>query len=192
MIDLEHDLARLGDRLALDDAGLVDAVADRLATTATPAARPRSRPWLAAAAVVLAVVAAALALPSSRDAIADWFGLDGVRIEQQPALSVPDGAVDDLPAGITVDALAGSLELDRITKALGDGTQIRRVDVGGHPGLWIEGAPHEVVIRDPSGDIVTQRFAGNTLLWQDGDTIRRVEGFPTLDAALAFAAALPG
>lgn len=32
-----------------------------------------------------------------------------------------------------------------------------------------------------------ERMAGNTLLWQHGDVIARVEGFADLDAALAFA-----
>ena len=188
MIDLEHDLARLGDRLALDDEGLVDDVLGRLAAP-RPAASPR---WLVAAAVVLAVLAAALVAPSSRQAIADWFGLDGVRIEQQPDLSVPADVVDDLPAGVTVDRFGGSLDDALVTKVLGDGSSIRRVDVDGLPGLWIDGAPHEVAIRDVDGETVIRRFAGNTLLWQDGDTIRRVEGFSSLDEALAFARARPG
>ena len=188
MIDLEHDLARLGDRLVLDDAGLVDDVMARIAAPVPAEPGVPSR-WLVAAAVAFAVVAAALVVPSSREVIADWFGLDGVRIEQQPDLSVPADAVDDLPAGITVDRFDGSLDDALVTKVLGDGSDIQRVDVGGRPGLWIDGEPHELVIRDVDGETVIRRFAGNTLLWQDGETIRRVEGFPSLDEALAFAVA---
>lgn len=190
MIDLEHDLARLGDRLALDDEGLVDDVLARIIgpEPAAPAAPPR---WLVAAAILLAVVAAALVVPTSRQAIADWFGLDGVRIEQQPDLSVPADVTGQLPAGVAYDELDGSLDPDLITKVLGEGSDIRRVDVNGLSGLWIDGAPHELVIRGADGETVIRRFAGNTLLWQDGDTIRRVEGFATLDEALAFARARP-
>ena len=184
MIDLEHDLARLGDQLALDDQGLVGDVLGRLDTPGPP---DRSHRWLVAAAVVLAVVAAALVVPSSRQAIADWFGLDGVRIEQQPDLSVPADATDQLPAGVTYDEFEGTLDTDVITKVLGDESTIRRVDVGGRPGLWIDGEPHELVIRDVDGETVIRRFAGNTLLWQDGDTIHRIEGVATLDEALAVA-----
>lgn len=184
MIDLEHDLARLGDLLALDDESLVD---DVFAGLATPAPADRSHRWLVAAAVVLAVVAAALVVPSSRQAIADWFGLDGVRIEQQPDLSVPADVTGQLPAGVTLDEFDGTLDADVVTKVLGDETTIRRVDVGGRPGLWIDGEPHELVIRDVDGETVIRRFAGNTLLWQDGDTIRRVEGTATLEEALAVA-----
>jgi hypothetical protein len=188
MIDLEHDLAHLGDRLALDDDGLVDDVLTRIVAPAPaePAVPPR---WLVAAAVLLAVVTTALAVPSSRRAIADWFGLDGVSIEQQPDLSVPADAIDQLPAGVTYDQFEGSLDDDLITKVLGAGTTIVRVDVGGLPGLWIDGEPHELVLRGADGGVTTRRFAGNTLLWQDGDTVRRVEGFASLDEALAFAAA---
>lgn len=184
MIDLERDLAELGERLALDDDGLVD---DVLARVGAPAAR-RAQPWLVAAAVVLAVASVALVVPSSRQAIADWFGLDGVRIEQEPGLTVPPDV--ELPVGVLVDRFDGSLDEDVITKVLGGGTGIERVDVDGRPGLWIDGVPHEVVIRDGAGALVTRRFAGNTLLWQDGDTIVRLEGAPTLDEALRLAASL--
>lgn len=184
MIDIEHDLARLGEQLALDDDGLVDDVLGRLDT---PAASGRSQRWLVAAAVLLVVVAAALIVPSSRQAIADWFGLDGVRIEQEPDLTVPADASDQSPAGVTYDEFDGSLDLDVITKVLGDESAIRRVDVGGLPGLWIDGAPHELLMRDADGSTLTRRFAGNTLLWQDGDTVHRIEGAATLEEALAVA-----
>lgn len=188
MTDLEHDLARLGDRLALDENGLVDDVLTRLATPAPP---DRSRRWLVAAAVVmLAVGAAALVVPSSRHAIADWFGLDGVRIEQQPDLSVPADVAGRLPDGVTYGEFAGSLDENVITKVLGGETAIRRVDVDGRPGLWIDGEPHELAIRDVDGEALVRRFAGNTLLWQDGAAIRRVEGFGSLEEALAFARSL--
>ena len=55
-------------------------------------------------------------------------------------------------------------------------------------GLWIDGEPHELLLLGPDGEQTTRRIAGNTLLWQDGDVIRRVEGFPNRDAALAYAA----
>lgn len=190
MIDLEDDLARLGDRLTLDDEGLVDDVLSRIVGPA-PASSGAPARWLVAAAILFAVVAAALVVPSSRQAIADWFGLDGVSIEHQPDLSVPADVTDQLPVGVTFDQFDGSIDDDLITKVLGDGTAIRRVDVGGLLGLWIDGEPHELVLRSPDGGFTTRRFAGNTLLWQDGATIRRVEGFPSLEEALAFARARP-
>ena len=58
--------------------------------------------------------------------------------------------------------------------------------------MWIDGAPHEVFYRDGDGEVVFERFAGNTLLWQEGDVLYRVEGFPTLADALAYAATVSG
>ena len=188
MIDLERDLALLGDRLAVDADGLVDDVLARVGRAPRPT---RAARWLVAAAVAAVIVGAALAVPSSRRVIADWFGLDGVTIEERPDLTVPPDVWNQLPTGVTVDELDGTLGDDRIVKVLGAGTGIERVDVDGRPGLWIDGAPHELLIEDPGGATVLHRFAGNTLLWQDGGTIRRVEGAATLDAALAVARSLP-
>lgn len=179
MRDLEAALGSLGDELRLDEAGLVD---DVIAALDTPASRRPARPWLAAAAVLLAVVTATLVVPSSRRAVADWFGLDGVRIERRPDLSLPAGN----PPGVVIDEFDGSLDPELVTKTVGDGTTVRRVEVDGHPGLWIDGSPHELILRDAAGAVVSRRVAGNTLLWQDGTTIRRVEGFDSLDEALAF------
>ena len=36
------------------------------------------------------------------------------------------------------------------------------------------------------GDVVVERVAGNTLVWQDGDTLLRVEGFARLSDAIEF------
>ena len=187
MNGLDAALRSLGDRLDLDDIGLVDDVLLRL-DEPTPGRRARpERPWLAVAAIAAAIVVGALILPSSRSAIADWFGLDGVRIERDPDLSVPADAPRGLPDGIVVDEFDGRLDPGGLTKVLAGGSDIRRVDVHGHPGLWIGGEPHELVVRDADGAIVHRRFAGNTLLWQDGDVIHRIEGAATLPDALALA-----
>lgn len=210
---LEARLRTLGDDLALDESdGLVDTVLARLDECADPVTESRRHRatlgWLRVAAVGLVVVAAALlVLPSSREAIADWFGLGGVDIDRDPDLSVPDHppAVDDaatagpgtlvdvdgtdvVVAEIDVGEFGGLDDAAFLSKTLASGTAIERVDVAGDPGLWIAGEPHVVTYLDRDGRPVTERFAGNTLLWQDGDVIRRVEGFASLAAALAFAA----
>lgn len=223
MIDLESRLADLGDALDLDEGDeLVSAVVARISDPAGdhrtgglpidrrrgPASRSRrSRAvWLRVAAVAVIASAALLALPAPRQAIADWFGLDGVEIHREPGLVVPPGApaldgeqsggegtvvevdgTDVLVDEIDISTIDGRLDDALIGKTLPDGTGIRRVDVDGRPGLWIDGEPHVVTYRSRNGEAVSERFAGNTLLWQDGDTIRRVEGFETVDAALAFA-----
>jgi hypothetical protein len=62
-------------------------------------------------------------------------------------------------------------------KTLGPGTTAEPVRVNGDPGVWIAGRPHEVIFRDANGQVQsdTVRLAGNTLLWQHGDVLVRLE-----------------
>lgn len=207
MIELEERLADLGDELDLEHGGLVDAVMARL--DEADGSRGRHRVWLAAAAAALIVVGALVVVPASRQAIADWFGFDAVDIQRDPDLSVPATAPDvvtgesDDPGRDPSDRVIevqgtlvvlgefdiGSAELDEalVSKRLAAETGVEWVTVGDNQGLWIAGEPHMVTYRSPDGEVVSERVAGNTLLWQDGDTIHRVEGFATLPDALAFA-----
>lgn len=168
-----------------------------------------------AAALVLVVALVAVAVPSSRRTVADWLGFDGARVERRPdasTASTPDPFEDAPTAGadgsresgeastgsigtvvevdgvdVLVSEFVGTLDNPAIGKTVGDGTSVRQVDVGGEVGIWIDGAPHDVSFYDERGDIVFERFAGNTLLWQDGDVVRRVEGFPDVTAAVDYA-----
>lgn len=192
--DLVGRLGLLGDALDLDDAQLAETVLARVHANRNA----RARRWLVAAATLL-VVAAVVAVPDSRDAVARWFGLDGMTIDVDPGVSpsrVSD-ALDDLGPGetsvvmvdgrrIIVSAIAGNLTERMITKTVGSRDQVEEVEVRGLPGLWISGAPHEVGYES-DGDAVFERMAANTLLWQDGDVLFRVEGFNELSDALAFA-----
>jgi hypothetical protein len=237
---LDQRLRALGDALDLDlDAGDGDGLADAvLARLDEPPPSVDGRPLLRVAAAVLIVLAlVAVAVPSSRRTVADWFGFDGVRLERRPgapAVSVPDPldrnataadsssddpsddtsyetsdetsdepAVDDPPVEIgtivevddrevLVSEFVGTLDNPAIGKTVGDGTAVRQVEVSGELGLWIDGAPHDVSFFDEQGDIAFRRFAGNTLLWQDGSTIRRLEGFADADAAIEYAEQLGG
>lgn len=206
MTMLDDRLRTLGDQLDLDDSTLVaDVLArlDREPAADLPPAWPRRA--LRVAAVVLVVAAAVVvAVPSARESVADWFGFDGVTIERDSGLDAPTTAdpIDDATADglgtmaadvdgdVLVSEFSGSIGTDGLTKTLGDGTDVRRVEVDGALGLWIDGDPHEVVYRDPDGQFVVERFAGNILLWQDGDVVRRLEGFDSLEGALAYARAL--
>jgi hypothetical protein len=53
---------------------------------------------------------------------------------------------------------------------------VRHVRVNGEPGLWVPGA-HDVVFRMPNGAVTftSTRLAGNTLLWNHGDQLLRLE-----------------
>ncbi len=205
MNDLEQRLYALGDVLDLGpvdrdgDTGLVDAVLGRI--DATDRKRRRDRVLLRAA-VILLVIAAALiaALPGPRRAVAGWLGFDSVRIERVTDLDVGDvPGLAQLPGPgdssivtvggreVLVSAIDGSLSDPLLSKTVGAGTAVSEVAVGDARGLWISGEPHEIAYETNDGGVVVDRFAGNTLLWQVGDVLYRVEGFDNVADAIAFA-----
>jgi hypothetical protein len=156
-------------------ARVLAAVAD-----AAPAPAPRLLPMrraaivLAAVLVLLVGVAAALALPGSRSAIADFFGIEGSRIEILP--TPPPGVTPTpfpTPAGIESYATPASLDAAAraagFTPALpardGDPRAVYLVDYGEPPpvvldydrfdlweshtvGFFGKGVPPELIIRD--------------------------------------------
>ena len=202
MNDLESRLAALGDALVLDDGDLVDDVLARL--DGPPAARPTgSRPLRLAAAIVLVLALVAVAIPDARRTVAEWLGLDGVRVERRPDLVIdqtvppPSEAAAAAPGesrvmtvegrSVIVSTIDGTLDDGLLTKTVGASTTVTEVEVGGSRGLWIAGEPHEVVYVAGDGEVVVERVAADTLLWQHGDLIHRVEGFDQLAEAVDFA-----
>lgn len=208
MNDLEARLADLGRSLDLDDTDMVDDVLARLDVddrTDRPADDRSGGQWRwvrVAAAVVVVVVAAIIAIPDSRRTVAGWLGFDSVSIERRPDLDAPSGpiAAEPLSPGdsrsfeingrtVVVTAIDGRLSEAYIAKTVGLDTDVEEVEVVGEPGVWISGAPHEVVLyQTPDGAPIVERFAGDTLLWQHGDVLIRIEGLDRLDAALTLAA----
>jgi hypothetical protein len=193
--ELADQLAALGDALELREDRIVDAVLEHIDSPRRP---PRVG-WLVAAAAAVLIVGVVLQ-PGARDAMARWFGLDGVRVEVDPDLRVPPSIDRAAPPGpgesatvivdgreVIVSAVDGRFTGSLLTKTVRSSDQVEQVDVAGRPGLWIAGGAHEVLYEAPTGDVVVQRAAGNTLLWQDGPILYRVEGFDELDDALAFA-----
>ena len=86
----------------------------------------------------------------------------------------------------------GSVEVPLLGKVLGPDTRTEQLTVGGGEGVWIEGAPHQVFFRAPSGEAVidTVRLAGNVLLWERGTLLLRIEGEMPRDEALRIAASV--
>lgn len=200
--DVIARLAELGEFLDVDDHRLVADVLDRVARPtqrSRRADRPDRRAWLVAAAVVVLVVGF-VTHPSGRAAMARWFGLDGLNIEVDPSLPITPSAEPFAVPGpgeselVTVNgrevlfsAIDGRLFEAAITKSVTSSDQISEVRVGDHPGLWISGEPHQVAYESPDAELVVTRVASNTLLWQDGPILFRVEGFDDLTDALKFA-----
>jgi hypothetical protein len=196
--DLSERLRDLGDALDFDDAGLADSVLGRITTE--PARSSKARLWLAAAAAALLVLVGVAVMPDSRHAVARWFGLEGVTVEVDPEVTGGAGPVSsDLPGpgqsrvvevegkDILVSTISGTLSPRMITKSVQSSDQVQEVDVDGAPGLWFAGPAHEIGYESPTGQPVFERMAGNTLVWQRGDVITRVEGFDDLEQALTFA-----
>jgi hypothetical protein len=104
--------------------------------------------------------------------------------------------VSDALPGTTVDGVGGILtevtgflRRNMVTKQLPQGTDLQAVNVGGHFGYWIEGAPHGMVLLEVDRDVLSEplRLAGNVLLWQDGEDTIRLETELDRDAAVALA-----
>ena len=76
-----------------------------------------------------------------------------------------------------VTEFRGSQPRGFLFKTLGPGTTAEPVRVNGEVGVWIAGRPHQLVFRDANGEPQSDsvRLAGNTLLWQHGDVLVRLE-----------------
>ena len=79
--------------------------------------------------------------------------------------------------GILITEFVGRVYRPFLTKFIQAGTTVRRVDVGGSPGLWISGAPHQIAYTDADGAYLQEsfRFAGPVLVWQRGEVTFRIE-----------------
>ena len=77
-------------------------------------------------------------------------------------------------------------------KMLYEGTTVTSTDVGGHAALWVAGGEHTFFYRDASGRRVDSslRLVGDTLIWESGGLMLRVEGAPSLTAGAAVARSL--
>ena len=86
----------------------------------------------------------------------------------------------------------GKVNEQYFAKTLGPDTTIEDVSVNGHPGWWIAGQPHIVVITDAEGNpyTATLRLATNTLVFDDNGTLVRIEGDMTKDQALKIASSM--
>ena len=195
--DLAVRLARLGDALDVGDDDLAERVVGDI-VRGESTRRPRASRWWLAAAAALAIAVVAL-IPGTRHAVARWFRVAHVEVVIDPHQSVP-AAPDtvELPGPgassivvvngrrILVSAIHATLHEPWVHKSVGSIDQIHEVQVRGHDGLWITGGPHTVWFEGVDG-AVEQRVAADTLLWNEGDVVYRVEGFTDLVEALAFA-----
>ena len=107
-----------------------------------------------------------------------------------PSELVPQSTV--IGAGALVSVMPAHIERGFFEKTLGSTSTVRPIDVDGDVGYWIEGSPHQLVFE--FGDEIQQdtlRLATNTLLWQRGDHVYRIEADIDLETALRIAKSIP-
>ncbi len=99
-------------------------------------------------------------------------------------LSLVYAASDDLPEmgnrgiGLLVQVIDGALDRELVMKLAVEGEHtVTTLEVNGVTAYWIEGPPHLVWFNDPSGrtSSTRSRLAGDTLVWQAGDVLYRIE-----------------
>ncbi len=185
---------------------------DRLpVVTSPPAASSQGSPGTTPTAVATAL--AELGEPSSLDAararvpfpilVPRALGApDVVRVQASSAdrtsvslLYAPRSGLSptSVPAiGLLLSEYRGSVATEFIGKLAGPGTRVERVEVDGEPGVWLEGEPHFLFHRGPDGEIVEQtlRLSSNTLLWERGELLLRIEARLDLAGALRVATSL--
>ncbi len=89
-----------------------------------------------------------------------------------------------------VATLPGTLDEGSFGKLLDAGAEVTTLDVAGVPAYWITGGPHFFLYVDDEGQMQEARPSADTLVWQRGDTIIRVEGDITLERATEIAESL--
>lgn len=107
-----------------------------------------------------------------------------------PSALVPESTVTG--AGALVSVMPAHIDGGFFQKTLGSTSTVRPVDVNGNAGYWIEGSPHQLLFD--FGDQIqpdTLRLATNTLLWQRGDHVYRIEADVDLETALRIAKSIP-
>jgi hypothetical protein len=107
------------------------------------------------------------------------------------AHDMPGGRISLLVGRTLVTEFRASVS-QIMLKMIGADTRDRRVGVNRGPGVYLYGAPHEVLVLEPNGVVRSDRIrlAGNVLLWQQGPLTVRIEGTHTLAQALALAHSL--
>jgi hypothetical protein len=104
---------------------------------------------------------------------------------------VPGGRVSLLIGRVLIIEFRGT-SIPYVLKLVGPETRVNFLRVNGGQGVYLSGAPHEVVFRAQNGQIQPDRvrLAGNVLLWQQGPVTVRIEGIRTLRQGLDIARSL--
>ena len=93
---------------------------------------------------------------------------------------------------VLITEARGAVDKNFFGKMLGPDTTLEPVTIAGHDGYWIAGSPHVFFFTDAAGNFrnETMRLATNTLIFDMGGTVVRIEGNLTKAQALQIAASL--
>lgn len=151
----------------------------------------------------------------TRLALGDRVAPDAVSIAVPGALGAPDevyvnadGSVvslvyasgEDMPEvadtgiGLLVQEIRGDLNRELVEKLVAEvGAIVTPVTVAGSDGFWITGPPHLVRYRGADGleHAEMTRLVGDTLVWQVGDALYRIESGLGMDATVRIGASIP-
>lgn len=95
--------------------------------------------------------------------------------------------------GVVVMEFRSTIAEGTFDKLVAEGVRVEFVEIEGATAAWIAGGDHFFAYRDANGRLVEGRLrlVGDTLLWERDGITYRVEGAPSLEAALAIAESLP-
>lgn len=130
----------------------------------------------------------AISLASARDAASFTALLPPRASAAYLDHDVPGGRISLRIGGVLVIEVRGSAT-PYLTKILSMQTRARLVRVGADRGVYISGAPHELIFAEADGAVRNDavHVARNVLLWQHGDLVVRIEGVRDLAAGEALA-----
>ncbi len=102
-------------------------------------------------------------------------------------------AIAGTDIGMLVQEFRGGLSSGLFQKGVPASSHIEPVTINGAPGYWIEGGLRAFAYQDASGNVQFEqtRIAGNTLLWEQGGIVYRLESLLPKDNALYIAARIP-
>ncbi len=92
-------------------------------------------------------------------------------------------------AALLITQFVATSDITTATKEVGPGTTVEPIFVAGEPGFWMDGSPHVLFYRNPTGTLIEDRvrLVGDALVWQRGDVTLRIEGAASKEAAVALA-----
>lgn len=112
---------------------------------------------------------------------------DAIHLRSERLVSLVYGRVER--PRLVLSQLRGSVWEGFHGKMVGSGTIVEEVEIAGERGLWISGDEHFVMFRDELGQVTDEptALAGNTLLWNRGPLLLRLEADVVRDEALELA-----